>query len=82
MLSFGLLGVNDWAPYASNARFLLLLGFSAYLVRDLKGWQRLICLLFVCSVPLTSRASSRPQRGRRSSAWHGSSTRRGRPKAR
>ena len=57
-VAFLVFGIRDWAPYAANA--LLLFGFFAfadYLLKGVALWQKVLFILFLCTVPLVGMAS-------------------------
>jgi hypothetical protein len=55
MLAYLIFGINDWAPYASNLVYvLLLLGVAAYLVRGCPFVVLVAAMATVIAMPLTS----------------------------
>lgn len=56
-IGFALFGYHDWAPYVMNS--LLALGYFLLAERLLRGaalWQKVVCLIFVASVPFVGMA--------------------------
>ncbi len=59
VVSFGVFGIHEWAPYAGNGVLIfLVIAFSDYLLRDARAWQRWFCFILVCSFPLVEGAVS------------------------
>jgi len=55
MLAYLMFGITDWAPYASNIAYvLILLGVAAYLLRDCSLPVLAAAMVAVISMPLTS----------------------------
>lgn len=59
MVSFGLFGPNDWAPYIGNAIIVFgLVVFAALLMRGAKVWEQVLACVFVLTTPLAANAVS------------------------
>ena len=57
MVSFGLLGPHDWAPYIGNVTIVfILLAFAVSLMRGARLWEQLLVCVFVLTTPLAANA--------------------------
>lgn len=55
-VSFGILGVHDWAPYAGNAVIIfVLIGFTDRLLHGTRSWIKVAALAFLAVLPMTQK---------------------------